>query len=79
MAYTLNLLGPMMQMSGAAYGQALEIGKQKLREFLENNEMARQAIALPAKQRDSDSISMDTLDSGGKRKQHHATDDDDDI
>jgi hypothetical protein len=67
----------MMQMGGAAYGQAIEIGKQKLREFLENNEMARQAIAMPAKQRDSDSISLDTLDSGGKKRQQHATDDDD--
>lgn len=54
-AYNLNLLGPMMQMSSAAWNQAIEIGKQRLREFLENNEMARQAIALPP--RDSDSIS----------------------
>lgn len=54
-AYNLNLLGPMMQMSSAAWNQAIEIGKQRLREFLENNETARQAIALPA--RDSDSIS----------------------
>ncbi|KAK5661043.1 hypothetical protein OQA88_12422 [Cercophora sp. LCS_1] len=76
-AYNLNLLGPMMQMGGAAYNQAIEIGKQKLREFLENNEMARQAIALPAKQRDSDSISMDTLDSAGKKKQRSLIDDDD--
>ncbi|KAI0112193.1 RHD3/Sey1 [Nemania sp. FL0031] len=56
-AYNLNLLGPMMQMSSAAWNQALEIGKQRLREFLENNETARQAIALPS--RDSDSISCE--------------------
>ncbi|KAI1745677.1 RHD3/Sey1 [Xylaria scruposa] len=56
-AYNLNLLGPMMQMSGAAWNQAIEIGKQRLREFLENNETARQAIAMPA--RDSDSISRE--------------------
>lgn len=53
-AYSLNLLGPMVQMSGAAWNQAIEIGKQRLRDFLENNETARQAIAMPA--RDSDSI-----------------------
>jgi hypothetical protein len=76
-AYTLNLLGPMMQMGSAAYGQGIEIGKQKLREFLENNEMARQAIAMPARPRDSDSISLDTLDSGGKKRQQQVADDDD--
>ncbi|KAJ8107305.1 hypothetical protein ONZ43_g6776 [Nemania bipapillata] len=75
-AYNLNLLGPMMQMSTAAWNQAVEIGKQRLREFLENNETARQAIALPP--RDSDSISLDTLDSRGK-KARPAADDDDDI
>ncbi|KAI8630863.1 RHD3/Sey1 [Xylariaceae sp. FL1651] len=76
-AYNLNLLGPMMQMSNAAWNQAVEIGKQRLREFLENNETARKAIAMPA--RDSDSISLDTLDSRGKKTRPAADDDDDDI
>ncbi len=66
----------MMQMSTAAWNQAIEIGKQRLREFLENNETARQAIAMPP--RDSDSISLDTLDSRGK-KAHPVANDDDDI
>lgn len=70
----------MMQMGNAAWGQGLEIGKQKLREFLENNEMARQAIAMPAQSgRDSDSISLDTLDSRGKKPSRRETVDDDDI
>ncbi|KAI0455984.1 RHD3/Sey1 [Xylaria acuta] len=73
-AYNLNLLGPMMQMSGAAWNQAIEIGKQRLREFLENNETARQAIAMPP--RDNDSISLDTLDSRGKKARRAADDDD---
>lgn len=82
-AYTLNLLGPMMQMSNAAWGQGLEIGKQKLREFLESNETARAAIAMPAR-RDTDSISLDTLDSRGRKAERRATagsaaDDDDEI
>jgi hypothetical protein len=77
-AYSLNLLGPMMQMGNAAWGQGLDIGKQKLREFLENNETARQAIAMPAR-RDTDSISLETLDSRGKRASSQAVDDDDDI
>jgi protein SEY1 len=77
LAYSFNLLGPMMQMSSAAWGQGIEIGKQKLREFLESNETARQAIALPA--RDSDAISLDTLDSRGKKSSRRADDDDEDI
>ncbi|KAI0381529.1 root hair defective 3 GTP-binding protein [Hypomontagnella monticulosa] len=76
-SYSLNLLGPMMQMSTAAWNQALEIGKQRLRDFLENNETARQAIGVPG--RDSDSISLDTLDSRGKKQSRAAVDDDDDI
>ncbi|KAF6819691.1 GTP-binding protein sey1 [Colletotrichum musicola] len=74
-AYTLNMLGPMMQMANAAANQGVEIGKQKLREFIENSDTARQALAMPA--RDSDSISLDTLDSRGKKKS--AEDDIDDI
>ncbi|KAJ2892155.1 Protein SEY1 [Zalerion maritima] len=65
-AYYLALLGPMMQMSQAAYGQAVEIFKQKLREFVENNDTARAAIAMPSRQ--DSSITMDTLDSRGKKK-----------
>ncbi|POS78446.1 hypothetical protein DHEL01_v203148 [Diaporthe helianthi] len=68
LAYNLNLLGPMMQMSNAATTQAVEIGKQKLRDFLENNETARSALAMPPR-KDTDSISMDTLDSKGKRRE----------
>lgn len=73
-AYNLNLLGPMMQMTNAASNQAVEIGKQKLRDFLENNETARAALAMPAK--DSDSISMETLDSRGKRREKDEDEDD---
>ncbi len=75
-AYSLALLGPMMQMANAATNQGVELGKQKLREFLENSDPARQALGMPS--RDSDSISMDTLDSRGK-KNDPAQDHDDDI
>ncbi|KAI9158396.1 Protein SEY1 [Paramyrothecium foliicola] len=74
-AYTLNLLGPMIQMGNAAVNQGVDIAKQQLREFLANNEMARQALAVPAEQ-----IGMDTLDSRGKKKQEKPAEDDvDDI
>ncbi|KAK5998031.1 Protein sey1 [Cladobotryum mycophilum] len=66
-AYYLNLLGPMMQMGNAAFSQGLEISKQQLREFVANSDTARQALAMPAKQ-DSSAISLDTLDSRGKKK-----------
>lgn len=65
-AWYLNLLGPMMQMGNAAVTQGMDIAKQQLREFVNNSDTARQALAMPARQ-DSD-ISMDTLDSRGKKK-----------
>jgi protein SEY1 len=68
-AYTLNLLGPMMQMTNAASNQAVEIAKEKLRDFLESNETVRQAISMPARQQGSTGISMDRLDSRGKKAQ----------
>ncbi|KAL2018762.1 hypothetical protein VTK56DRAFT_390 [Thermocarpiscus australiensis] len=74
-AYTLNLLGPMMQMANAASNQAIEIGKEKLRDFLESNETVRQAIAMPARQGGSDSIGMDRLDSRGKKAQQPGDED----
>ena len=80
-AYTLNLLGPMLSMANAASNQAVEIGKEKLRDFLENNETARQALSMPAKaagkmgrQSDDDGISMDRLDRSGKRRTGSTTD-----
>ncbi|EHL02391.1 putative protein sey1 [Glarea lozoyensis 74030] len=62
----------------AASSQAVEIGKEKLREFLENSETGRQAIGM-APRGDSDNISMNTLDSRGKRKPAVEDDDDDEI
>lgn len=87
-AYTLNLLGPMMQMANAAAGQGVELGKQRLRDFLENSETARQALSMPARpgqgqgqnllrdRESADDISLDTLDSRGKRRTTTLEDDD---
>lgn len=74
--YTLNLWGPMLRMANAASNQAVEIGKEKLREFLESSDTGRQTMAMGG--RDSDSISLNTLDSRGKRKPAAAEEDDDD-
>ncbi|CAM1504166.1 Fc.00g017570.m01.CDS01 [Cosmosporella sp. VM-42] len=76
-SYTLNLLGPMIQMGNAAVNQGVDIAKQQLREFIANSDTARQALSMPA--RDSDNISMDTLDSQGKKKVDGTEDDVDDI
>ncbi|QIX01798.1 hypothetical protein AMS68_007315 [Peltaster fructicola] len=62
--WTLNLWGPILSMSNAASTQGLEIAKQKLREFLENNDTARQAIGMTEK----NGISMDNLRSNGTTK-----------
>ncbi len=65
----------MIHMANAATTQGSDIGTQKLREFLENTETARQALAMPA--REDDSISMDTLDNRGKKARETDKDDDD--
>lgn len=67
-SYTLNLLGPMVSMANAAANQGVELGKQKLREFLENSETARQALQMPAREQSGD-VNLDTLDSRGKKQE----------
>ena len=75
--YQLNLWGPILQMSNAAYSQALEIGKQKLRDFLENSETGRQAVAMSGQQeRVGEAIGMQNLDGRGKRVVNEAADED---
>ncbi|KAK2624315.1 hypothetical protein QTJ16_006265 [Diplocarpon rosae] len=74
--YTLNLWGPMLRMANAASSQAVEIGKEKLRDFLESSDVGRQAQAM--KGRSDDAISLGTLDSSGKL-QPAAEDDEDDV
>ncbi|EFY91046.1 Guanylate-binding protein (GBP) [Metarhizium acridum CQMa 102] len=68
-AYTLNLLGPMMQMSNAAVNQGVEIAKQQLRDFIANSETARSALNVPSAPAYSEreSIGMDTLDGQGRK------------
>jgi hypothetical protein len=76
--YTLNLWGPMIRMANAASQQAVEVGKERLREFLEQSDTGRQALGM-ADRKDSDSISLNTLDSRGRRKTRDDEDDDDEI
>lgn len=46
MTYTLNLWGPIINMTQAASSQALEEGKKRLRDFLQESEAGRQAMAM---------------------------------
>lgn len=67
----------MLQMTNAASAQAIQIAKEKLREFVQETDVGRQAIGLSTRE-DTDSISLNTLDSRGKNKTL-AEDEDDDI
>ncbi|KAF2084764.1 protein SEY1 [Saccharata proteae CBS 121410] len=44
--YTLNLWGPMLRMANAASAQAVDIGRERLRDFLETTDTGRQAMAM---------------------------------
>lgn len=76
--YTLNLWGPMLRMANAASSQAVEVGKERLREFLENSDAGRKAMAMSGReQRYNEKIRMDNLDSSGKKARAEEDDDDD--
>jgi len=63
--YTLNLWGPMLRMGNAASAQAVEIGKEKLREFLENTDTGRRAVEMSG---NKDAYEMAGLNCGGKTR-----------
>ncbi|RCI16549.1 hypothetical protein L249_2256 [Ophiocordyceps polyrhachis-furcata BCC 54312] len=84
-AYTLNLLGPMMQMGNAAVNQGVDIAKQQLRDFIANSEAAKQALAMPssngsrgAATTTTTTTAMHTLDRRGKTAAGEKEDGDDD-
>ena len=60
--WTMNLWGPIMSMTNAASAQALEEFKKWLRDFLENSETGRQAIAMSGKE----DIALQMLGTNGK-------------
>ena len=82
-AWYLNLLGPMMQMGNAAFVQGTEIVKEKLRDFLANSETAQRVLEVPMPatpaRNNTDNISLDTLDSRGKKREDSAREEVDDI
>jgi len=69
--YQMNLWGPIIRMSVAAWEQALEIVREKLREFVEAGEGARrERIAMGGRSNgtEADAISLQSLDESGKRR-----------
>ncbi|KAJ4378999.1 Dynamin-like GTPase that mediates homotypic ER fusion [Didymella sp. IMI 355093] len=76
--YTLNLWGPMARMANAASAQALDIGKERLREFLETSESGRRAMAqsgLDNSTRHREEVRMDRLNANGKKHDDEDLDD----
>lgn len=73
--HTLNLWGPIIQMTNAASAQALEEGKKRLREFLEASETGRQAVAMSGQE----DIVMQKLNGHGKAAPTPALEEDEDI
>ncbi|KAF3917232.1 hypothetical protein ABW20_dc0110096 [Dactylellina cionopaga] len=71
-AYTLNLWGPIMTVGGATGRQALEVGKEKLREFLEVTPQHGGAHAYASGNSTGsaagDNIRLRNLTSEGKRR-----------
>ncbi|PNS14463.1 Protein SEY1 [Sphaceloma murrayae] len=71
--YTLNLWGPILRMTNAATQQAMEVGKERLREFLQETETGRQAMAMSSgdtseRRRRDKGYEMQDLDAKGKRR-----------
>lgn len=68
----------MARMANAASAQAVDIGKEKLREFLETSESGRRAMAqsgLDNSTRRGDEVRMDRLNGNGKKNEDEDLDD----
>lgn len=68
----------MARMGNAASAQAIEIGKEKLREFLETSESGRRAMAqsgLDSSTRHREEVRMDRLNANGKKHDDEDLDD----
>ena len=58
-------------MANAASQQAVEVGKERLREFLESSESGRRAMAMSDQQsrrRGYEDVKMDNLNGDGKKR-----------
>lgn len=69
----------MARMANAASQQGLEVGKERLRAFLENSETGRQAVAMSGQpgRRMVEEVRMDRLNGDGKKRAEEDEDLDD--
>ena len=58
----------MARMANAASAQAIDISKERLRDFLESSESGRQAMAMSGNQPRDEGVRMDRLNGDGKKK-----------
>jgi hypothetical protein len=70
----------MARMANAASAQALDISKERLRDFLESSDTGRQAMAMSGQQnanrsRQHDGVRMDRLNGDGKKDEYADLDD----
>jgi protein SEY1 len=66
--YQLNLWTPIIRMTAAAWDQGLQVGKERLREFLLSSEAGRRAVAMQEQgQPQEEGISLDSLSTEGKK------------
>lgn len=65
--YTLNLAGPMLRVSNAMSTQAVEIAREKLREFVNTDGAAGKGRAKVGVEVAADDVDMVSLDKKGRR------------
>jgi protein SEY1 len=71
--YQMNLWGPIISMTTAAWQQGLEVGKERLKEFLLNSEAGRRAVEMEGRPlggrgaAEDEGIKLENLGSDGKK------------
>jgi hypothetical protein len=80
--HVLNLWAPMVRVAAAAWDTGLQVGKERLREFLVAGERGREAVAMEARaqggERGPEGIAMHNLGRDGRRRTPGGGDWDDD-
>jgi protein SEY1 len=81
--YVLNLWAPIVRVAGAAWDTGLQVGKERLREFLVAGERGKEAVAMEARarggpEREPEAIALDDLGRDGRRRTPGGGDWDDD-
>jgi hypothetical protein len=80
--YSLNLWAPIIRVGAAAWDTGVQVGKERLREFLVAGERGREAVAMEARAGaqpgEAEEIPLEELGRGGRRRTPGGGDWDDD-